>query len=359
MTLRRFTPVLSVLRSTARQTKVTSLVASVRTRVGGLLLRRPHRSFQLTRRRDYVRSLVLPGYWRFSAQVWTLLWSHKKLFGSLALVYAVLTLVLVGVASQDTYREASSAIQTAGDASVLGGLRAIEQASLVFLTAVSGNLSADPDTAQQVYAGLIGLLAWLTTVWLLRAIMAGQTPRLRDGLYSAGSPILPTFLLSLVLIVQLLPVAVVGIGYTAASASGLLEGGIEAMLFWAAAALLVTLSLYWATSTFMALIIVTLPGMYPLKALRSAGDLVVGRRMRIVLRLLWVILLVTVAWALVMIPLIMGDTWLKAAIPAAAWVPVVPMALLILGSVTIITVATYIYLLYRKVVEDDAAPATN
>jgi hypothetical protein len=306
-----------------------------------------------------MRSLELPGYWRFSAQVWMTLWSRKRLFGSLALTYALLTLVLVGVASQDTYSATSTAIQAAGSEAVNGGLKALEQASLVFLTAVSGNLSADADTAQQVYAGLIGLLTWLTTVWLLRAIMAGQSPRLRDGLYSAGAPIVPTFLLSLVLVVQLLPVVLAGIGYNAASASGVLEGGVEAMLFWTAAILLATLSLYWATSTFLALIIVTLPGMYPLKALRSAGDLVVGRRTRIVLRLLWIGLLATIVWALIMIPLIMADAWLKATIPAIAWLPIVPVAILILGSITIITVATYIYLLYRKVVEDDAAPATN
>jgi hypothetical protein len=287
------------------------------------------------------------------------LWSHKRLFGLLALTYALLTLVLVGIASQDTYSATSTAIQAAGSEAVYGGLKALEQASLVFLTAVSGNLSADGDTAQQVYAGLIGLLTWLTTVWLLRAIMAGQSPRLRDGLYSAGAPIVPTFLLSLVLVVQLLPVVLAGIGYSAASASGLLEGGVEAMLFWTAAILLATLSLYWATSTFLALIIVTLPGMYPLRALRSAGDLVVGRRTRIVMRLLWIGLLATVVWALVMIPLIMADTWLKTTIPAIAWLPIVPVAILILGSITIITIATYIYLLYRKVVEDDAAPATN
>lgn len=359
MDLRRLMPALSALRSTARRTMLAPLLASMRTRAHRYLLRRPHRTFRLTRRRDYARSLDMPGYWRFSAQVWRVLWAHKKLFGSLAAVYAILTVMLVGIASQETYRETSSAIQSAGNATVLDGLRAIEQASLVFIAAIGGNLSADPDTAQQVYAGLVGLLVWLTTVWLLRAIMAGQKPRLRDGLYNAGAPILPTFLLTLVLIIQFLPVAVAGIGYTAASASGLLEGGVEAMLFWAAALLLVTLSLYWATSTFMALVIVTLPGMYPMKALRAAGDLVVGRRMRVVMRLLWLIILVAVGWALIMIPLIMVDAWLKATISATAWVPVVPVALLILGSVTIIVVAVYIYLLYRKVVEDDSAPAAN
>jgi hypothetical protein len=47
-------------------------------------------------------------------------------------------------------------------------------------------------------------MAWLTTVWLLRNILAGHKIKLRDGIYGSGSPILPTFLVSLILIVDLM-----------------------------------------------------------------------------------------------------------------------------------------------------------
>lgn len=358
MTSHRLT-VTSVLRSVLQRTKVLPVYLLLRQRVELYLRRRPHRSFRLTRRRDYVRSLALPGYWKFTAYVGRVLRVHMKLFGLLTLIYAVLTVALVGVTSEETYSELTDVIRASGNQAVSSGWGAVEQASVVFLSAISGGLSVEADASQQAYAGLIGLLTWLTTVWLLRAILAGQRPRLRDGLYNAGAPIVPTFLISLVLIVQLLPLALVGLGYGAATASGLLEGGVEAMLFWLASALLVALSLYWATSTLLALVVVTLPGMYPMQALRTAGDLVVGRRVRILLRLLWVGVLVLVLWALIMLPLIMADTWLKAAMPATAWMPIVPGVLLILSSATVIVVATYVYLLYRKVVEDDAAPATN
>jgi hypothetical protein len=288
-----------------------------------------------------------------------MLWRNKRLFGLLVGAYALLTLAFAGMASQETYSETANLIKETGSDAVLGGLSALEQASIVFLSAVSGGLNSDTTAAQQVYAGLIGLLIWLTVVWLLRALLAGQKPRLRDGLYNAGAPIVPTLLVSLVLVVQLLPLAAVSIGYSAATASGLLSGGIEAMLFWTAALLLIVLSLYWATSTFMALVVVTLPGMYPLQALKSAGDLVVGRRVRILWRLLWMFLLIAVVWSVIMIPAIIGDAWLKSVVPALSGAPFIPVILLLLGSVTIVMVAAYVYLLYRKVVEDDAAPATN
>jgi hypothetical protein len=201
------------------------------------------------------------------------------------------------------------------------------------------------------------LFTWLTTVWLLRATFAGKKPKLRDGLYNAGAPILPTFLVGLLLLVQLLPVALAIVGYTSASATGLLNGGIEAMLFWSVALLLGTLSLYWITSTFFALIIVTLPGMYPFQAIKTAGDLVVGRRIRILLRLLWVALIVAVLWLVIMVPIILLDTWIKGMLPAIEWLPVVPVALLVMSTLTVVWVASYVYILYRKVVDDDAAPA--
>ena len=70
--------------------------------------RRPHRSFQLTRRRDYVRSLELPGYWAFTTFVWKTLMSHRRLFLGLIVLYALLEAVFVGLASQDLYSQLSA-----------------------------------------------------------------------------------------------------------------------------------------------------------------------------------------------------------------------------------------------------------
>ena len=129
------------------------------------------------------------------------------------------------------------------------------------------------------------------------------------------------------------------------------------MVFWMVASLLAVLSLYWVTSTIIALVIVTLPGMYPMRALKTAGDLVIGRRLRILLRLLWMLLGIVVVWAAVMIPIVIFDTWLKGAWPAIASFPTIPLTLLAASSVTVVWAASYVYLLYRKVVDDDARPA--
>jgi hypothetical protein len=260
------------------------------------------------------------------------------------------------MASQDSFSTLVSTINSTGGNLFSGFWGGIGSASLLFLSSVSGSLQSLSE-AQQVYSGLIIIMGWLTVVWLLRNILAGHKVKVRDGVYNAGAPIIPTLMIVLLAFVQLLPFALALIGYSAASSTGLLNGGVEAMLFWIFAALMTGLSLYWVTSTFFALIIVTLPGMYPYKAIRVAGDLVVGRRLRVLMRLLWMALVVALTWIIVMIPLILFDGWIKGLWPTVNWLPIVPIMLLILNTFTVIWVSSYVYLLYRKVVDDDGSQA--
>lgn len=326
-------------------------------RIKKFMSRRPHRSFRRTKRRDYHRSLAIPGYLAFTTEVRKVLWKNKKVFLGLVAIYAVLTGFLVGIASQDTYSALSDTLRDTGEELFSGNLGELGKASLLFIAAATGSFSETLTSDQQIYAGFIGLLTWLTTVWLLRNVLAGHKVKLRDGLYSAGAPILSTFIVILVMIVQLLPLAIALIGINAASSSGILAGGVEAMLFWIAASLLAVLSLFWITSTFIALVVVTLPGMYPFKAVAAAGDLVSGRRIRILLRLIWMMVTIVVVWALIMIPIILIDTWAKGLFSQIEWLPTIPITLLIMTSFTVVWSASYVYLLYRKVVEDDALPA--
>jgi hypothetical protein len=329
----------------------------IKQNIKSFLKRRPHRSFRVTRRRDYARSLKLPGYFAFMSYVRKTIWSNRRLFGLLMVFYIMITIFMVGIASQDTYNTIKSTLDTTSGSVLNNGFGEIGKAGLLFATAITGGLSQSLSDIQQVYTGIIMLIVWLTSVWLLRNILAGHKVKLRDGLYNAGAPIVSTFVVMILLLVQLLPFALVLIGYNAASTSGLLVGGVESMLFWIAAGLMTMLSLYWITSTLFALIIVTLPGMYPFQAIKTAGDLVVGRRLRILFRFLWMLLSTVIAWAIIMIPIIMIDSWIKGMWSAISWVPTIPALLLVLSALTIIWISSYVYLLYRKVVADDVDPA--
>lgn len=318
------------------------------------LARRPHRSFQRTYRRDYTRKLELPGYIKFTKFVFDTLWNNRKIFLLLSLFYAVFTGLMVGLASQDAYSTITNTLSTTGGEIITGLWGQISKAGLLFISTATGSLSGSLSESQQIFGAMIIIMTWLASVWLLRNILAGHKLKLRDGLYNSGAPILPTLLVSLILIVQLLPASLALIGYSAASTTGLLNGGVEAMLFWFAAGLLILISLYFITSTIFAMIIVTLPGMYPFRAIKMAGDLVLGRRMRILLRFLWLFILTALAWAAIMIPVILFDGWIKNIWPVIDWLPIIPVFLLALSSLTVVWVSSYIYLLYRKVVDDES-----
>ena len=331
--------------------------SAVHARKTEYLARRPHRSFQRTRRRDTVRSLALPGYISFTHSVNTTVWRYRRTLFLMVALYAGLTALLIGIGSQEVYSSLLDLLRETGQNAASGESDQLGEAFILFASLATSGLTGQLTEVQQVYAGLLFLLTWLTTVWFLRARLAGSAAKLRDALYNAGGPIIGTLLIGFVFIIQLLPIAIAIIGYSAASTTGILDGGITAMLFWLIAGLLGLLSLYWITATFFALIVITLPGMYPWRAIRTAGDMVVGRRVRLLLRFIWMAVVLSIAWALVLIPFILIDGWVKSIAPALEPVPIVPIVLLVLSAVSIVWSASYTYLLYRKVVEDDALPA--
>jgi len=321
------------------------------------LKRRPHRSFRRTYRRDYIRSFELPGYFKFTKSVMISIWANKKVFLLLALVYAIFMALITGMASQDIYSSLVDTMKSTSGDTITGFWGEIGKAGLLFVSTATGSLNGSLSDVEQVFSIILILMVWMSSIWLLRNILAGHKVKLRDSLYNSSSPIISTFIVLLLLMIQLVPLAIAIIGYGAASTTGLLKGGVEAMLFWFAAGSLALVSLYFITSTIFALIIVTLPGIYPFKAIEIAGDLVVGRRLRIILRLLWLIFTIVISWALIVIPLILFDGWLKSFIPAISWLPIIPIVILLLSPLTIIWAASYIYILYRKAVDDESSPA--
>lgn len=318
--------------------------------------RRPHRSFRLTKRRDYKRSLKLPGYWAFTSTVWTTLRSQGKAFGLVVVIYAAFGMLFGMMANQEVYNQIGELFQQSSSELPSGDFDSLLQAVLLSVAAFGGGAQSLTEV-QQVYAVLLFLLVWLTTVWLLREFLAGGKPRVRDGLYNSASPLVSTFLIFAVLLVQLVPLGILGVIYTALSGINLLTDGMPVFLFSMLALLVIVLTLYWVTTTFVALVVVALPGMYPMQAFRTASDLVIGRRLRLLYRLLWLAGLLLVVWLVIMVPLVMFDTWLRSVWSTFAAVPLVPFVGILLSAASTVWAASYVYLLYRKAIDDDSAPA--
>jgi len=333
---------------------VAKFLSKLNKRRKDFLSRRPHRSFRLTKRIDYVKKINLPGYFSLTKKTNDILLKNKKIFTGLMLTYAVMTALFIGMASQEIFNTLSETLKTTSSQVTGGDLGALGQAGVLMITTLAGGATQNLNELQQTIAGLLSVFIWLTTVWILRNSIAGVKFKLRDAIYNAGAPLIPTILLSLMLIIQFIPIALSIVGFSAAQLTGLLDGGIEAMLFWVVIGLLVSLSLYWMSTTLFALVVVTLPGVYPMQALKTASDIVVGRRLMILYRLLWMGLLIILSWIIVMLPLILLNAWITSIWEAFKYVPLVPVVMLAMSTATLIWAASYIYVLYRNIVDDAA-----
>lgn len=314
----------------------------------------PHKSFHRSYREDYVRDLKVSGLIHHAASTFRMIFSHWRTFLPLLLLVVIIDILFVGLMSEETYVDYQN---TLDDTSIniagqeIGNFA--KAALLLISTVTSGGLTADASDASQIFTVITFLIMWLVTIYLIRHYLVGHKPKLRDALYNAGAPIVSTFCVFFVIFLQLIPIFVVVITYSAAIQTDFLSTPFYALIYFIFAALMVILSAYLLSSSVVALIAVTAPGLYPLAALRTASNLMQGRRIRFLIRLIYLIFLIILMWIIVMLPIILLDLALKSAIDwLAAW-PVVPFFLALMTSFTFIYSAAYLYLYYRRMLDYD------
>ena len=153
--------------------------------------------------------------------------------------------------------------------------------------------------------------------------------------------------------VELIPIALVVITYSAAVSTHFLETPFYAFVYFVFAALMSLLSIYLVSSTLLALIAVSAPGLYPLVAIRTANDLIASRRIRWIIRVLFLFIVFAVVWVATMLPIILLDLWLKSIWDWTVGIPFVSLMLQVMTTFTAIYVTTYLYLFYRHLLNID------
>lgn len=298
---------------------------------------RPHRSFKRTKSRRTPLKIATLRQTVFGSL--RTIFENKKLLFGLGLIYMVATYIFVGGIAQTDFVALKQATSE-----LFGG--SFSSAGTVFsllTSTMTGAFNSNMTELQQFLAVFIGFMFWLTLIWALRMRFAGQTIKIRDALYNSGAPIIPYVLVILVIILQLSPGGIGVFVLATAQAGGFLQGGVEVMMFALAAVLLGILSVYWISGSLVSLVIITLPNMYPWRALSIASELVIGRRLRVILHLLVLGLVLLLMWVVVLFPTLLIDSWLR-----WDWLPLIPIVVQILGAFTIIYAATYVYRLYRS-----------
>lgn len=260
------------------------------------------------------------------------LWGNRVLFGGIVIIYGILNLVLVrslsGSNSLTSLKGALDGIFHGVAGKIFGST-----VSFTYLLATSGSGNT---TTSGVYQAILLISCSLAFIWALRQVVAKKKVRIRDSFYLGMYPLVPFMLVFLLLCLQLIPLAVGGSIFTI-----ILNNNIAVNLWEKALALLLFISLgLWSlrmiTASIFALYIVTLPDMTPIRAYRSARQLVYGRRLLIWRKLIFLPVVMLLLSAVIMLPLIYFVT------PVAQWV------FFAISMISLPVVHGYLYNLYRE-----------
>lgn len=261
------------------------------------------KTFKRAYREDIVRELEVPGMGHHIFQSFQLIFKNWKVFLPFLVIEVVVISLLMGVVSESTLK----------------------------------------DAAAMVIAAVGMIVAWLVTIFVLRHTMAGQKVSLPDALFNSMAPMNAVLVLLVVAAVQIVPVILVIVAYSSAVETHFLDTPFYAFLFLAFSFLMLLLSGYLLSSTVMAMVAVSAPGLYPLQALKAANEVMMGRRIRFMLRLIALLIVIFVMWGII--------GW-----PVMAFVPneiVASVVIVALACFSVIYIATYFYLYYRWMISFD------
>jgi hypothetical protein len=274
----------------------------------------------------------LPGAFRLSWRSVQIFRQHWRTLGGIVLVYLVLNIIFAsGISNVSTaFSTIKLDLQSNGHdiSKAAGGF-----ASLIGSAGASGSSTAS--TLQTV----LFIIESLVIIWALRHLLSGQLISVKQAYYKSTTPLIPFLLVIFMIIVQLLPVTIGATVFAAIVTSVFPGAAIASVLSAIAFILLAGWSLYMVSSSIFALYIATLPEMQPRQALRSAKDLVSFRRLTVLRKVLFLPLVIFVVMGLIIVPLILLASG------------VVPAAFYILSMLAILFVHTFLYNLYRGMLE--------
>ena len=320
---------------------------------------RLHRSFKRSYYEDYQRKTELPSLTSQANAAFKMFFKFWKIFLPLLLIFVGLYIFLIGAMSENTLADVKANVEQTNKDVADGKIGTVGKAGLTLLGIISTGGLTTMNDAQVVIAVLLFTIIWLVTIYLARHLLAGhQEIKMRDGFYSALSPLVSTLVVGLIIFLEAVPIMLTIIVFQVALTTEFLSTPFYALLFFMFAALMITLSLYLLSSSFFAIIVVSAPGLYPLTAVRMAKNLIMGRRLRFLIRVFYLVIIVALLYLLLLMPAIILDGALKSQFTwfAESKIPFVAIIQLTITVFIFIYLSIYFYLFYRALLDynDDA-----
>ena len=233
--------------------------------------KKKYRSFRLQRKLRPEPRYIPPGAKLLRSSL-RFIWEHRKSFFYIFLIHATIYVVLIRSPFSTNIGQIQQTINSA--------LGKNSQNTTTGVLATLGSVITASGSSQtnKIILAVSILLMSLVYIWAIRELHAKKQIQARDAYYKSMSPLIPSVSVLIIACLQLIPFTIAVFAYSIMRSGGAFASGFEDLAGFLVTLLISVLSLYWLTSTVVALYIVTLPGMYPMKALKAAKKLVQFQR---------------------------------------------------------------------------------
>lgn len=290
-----------------------------------------YKSFRLHKRVKHPAPPI-PGWWQLVKKTFRLMRANKRNLFSFFFVYGLLYFVFVrGLTSPvdiTSVRESFSEV-LARDISTLATNFTVLALMIQSTTSAAGDV-------QGMYQSIFLVTSSLALIWLFRQQQAGNKVAMKDAFYRGMYPIIPFILVLIVVSLQTIPASIGNYLFRTVIDNDLAINVTEQTVWLLLFLLLILLSAYMISSSIIALFVVTLPEMTPMKALKKAKKLVEFRRLSVMRKLAALLFVLLVLFVGIIFPSIFVSALLAQIMFFILTVLFVPFAV------------GYVFVLYRE-----------
>lgn len=293
-----------------------------------------HQSFKLSKKK-FKHPNIIPSPIDLIKNSIGLMWQNKTLFGGIAGIQIAFTYLFVqGFSSSVGLDELKQNIEDiVGNSSGIGEQTLTGFALFNYLVTSTSKSAAEVAGLYQLFLGIIISLA---VIWAVRQLLAGEKPSIKEVFYRGMYPLIQFMSVLFVIGLQLVPALVGSLLYSSVFGNSLAVTALEQVIWTIIIGLLLVLSAYMIASSVFGLYIVTLPDMTPLRALRSARQLVLHRRTSVLMRIIALPLIMLAVAMVIFVPMLLVLT------------PIAQPLFIIFSAAAFIVTHVYMYFLYRS-----------
>ncbi len=286
------------------------------------LRKRPqYKTFRLHKRVKHPAP-ALPGWWQLVKKTFRLLFVNKRNLLSFFFAYGLLYFIFVrGFSSPvdiGSVRDSFNQV-LARDISTLATNFTVLALMIQSTTSAAGDI-------QGLYQSIFLVAGSLALIWLFRQQQAGNKVSMKDAFYRGMYPIIPFILVLVIIGFQTVPASVGNYLFRTVIDNDLAVNMTEQAVWLLLFLVLVLLSVFLISSSIIALYVVTLPEMTPMRALKKAKALVEFRRFSVMRKLLALLFVLLVLFVGIIFPAIFVSALLAQFLFFALTVLFVPFA---------------------------------